>query len=182
MQHNRIFGAIYGDEHVAEREQARSLLTELNRRHEVLYTPAVVHVAFEAMVRNFIDLVEEGIRRMLRVTRKVIRRESLAEYALLPREDGSTDWVSPNSFSMVSESGFWQAKCIPRSDAKFENGLITNVLKNRLSFSPSTTGETVPTVPGIGERQVRYPTPGLLSEEEVKLSFVYAHVKDDTRI
>ena len=59
-----------------------------------MYTPEVVHMAFEAMVRNFIDLVEEGIRRMLMVDRKGIIRESLAEYALLPRECGS-----PRGFS-----------------------------------------------------------------------------------
>ena len=81
-QHNRLFCAIYGDEHIAERGNARALLIELNRRHGFLYTPEVAHMAFGATVRNFIDLVDEGIRRMLRVTRKGIRRESLAEYSL----------------------------------------------------------------------------------------------------
>ena len=109
-QHNRMFGAVYGEEHVAEFEQARSFLVELNRRREVLYTPEVAHLAFEATVRNFIDLIEEGIRRMSRVTRKGIRRESLAEYALRPRDDGPPAWVCPNSFNVVSTSGFWQEK------------------------------------------------------------------------
>ena len=72
-----MFGDVYGEEHVAEREQARSLLVELIRRHEVLYTPEVAHLAFEAVVRNFIDLVEEGILRMFRVKRKGTMRESL---------------------------------------------------------------------------------------------------------
>ena len=94
---NRMFGAAYGEEHVAEREQARSLLIELNRRHEALYTPEVAHVTFGEMVRKFTDLVEEGVRRMHRVTRKGIRRESLAEYALQPREDGSPAWIFPTA-------------------------------------------------------------------------------------
>ena len=181
-QHNRIFGALYGDEHVADREQARSLLIEPNRRHEVIYTPEVIHMAFEAMVRNFIDLVEEGVRRMLRVTRTGIRRESSAEYALFPREDGSPAWVSPNILDMVSESGFWQAKFIPRFDAKFENGLINNALESGLSFSSSAAGDTLDTTPGIGGKPVQLPTPCLLSEEESELSFAHAPVKDDTRI
>ena len=62
---------MYGNEHIAEREMDRSILMELNRRCEILYTPDVIHMASEAMVRNFIDLVEEGVRRMLRATRKV---------------------------------------------------------------------------------------------------------------
>ena len=107
-------------------------------------------MAFEDMVRNFIVLVEEGVRRMLRVTRKGIRMESLAEYALLPREDGSPAWISLNSFDMLSESGFWQAKFIPMFDAKFENGLINNALQSGISLSSSTAGETVATTPGIG--------------------------------
>ena len=59
-----MVGAVYGDEHVGERERARSLLTELSRRHEVLYTPEVTRLALEATVRTFVDLVEEGARRM----------------------------------------------------------------------------------------------------------------------
>ena len=42
-------------------------------------------MAFDAMVRNFIDMVEEGVRMILRVTGRVIRRDPLAEYALLSR-------------------------------------------------------------------------------------------------
>ena len=70
-------------------------------------------MAFEAMVRNFIDLVEEGIRRMLRVTRNGIRIESLSDYALLPREDGSPAWEFANSFDMQSDIGFRCAKFTP---------------------------------------------------------------------
>ena len=59
--HNRMFGAAYGGEHIADREQARALPVELNRRHEVLYTPEVAHLAFEAMVRNFFDLLRKEL-------------------------------------------------------------------------------------------------------------------------
>ena len=181
-QHNKMFGAVYGDEHIAEREQARSLLVELNRRREVVYTPEVAHLAFESMVRNFLDLVEEGVRRMIRVTRKGIRRESLAEYDLLPLEDGSPAWVFPISFDMVSPSGFWQAKFIPRFDAKLENGLISNELKSGLAFSSSTDGAITAASPGHDEKPQQFPIPGLLSEEELKLSYAHAPMKDDIRI
>ena len=60
-QRNRFFGAVYGGEHIPERGNARALSIELDGRREVLYTPDVVHMAFEAMVRNFIDLAGEGI-------------------------------------------------------------------------------------------------------------------------
>ena len=65
------------------------LLVGPNSSHGVLYTPEAIHKAFEAMVRNFIDLVEQGDRRTLRVTRTGIRRESLAEYTLFPLEEGT---------------------------------------------------------------------------------------------
>ena len=68
-------------------------------------------MAFEAMVRNCADLVDEGFRGMLRVARKGIRRESQAEYALLPRSDGSPYWLYPNSFDMLPPTEFWKAKC-----------------------------------------------------------------------
>lgn len=42
-------------------------------------------MAFGERVRNYIDLVDEGAMRILRVTRKGTRRKSLSEYALLPR-------------------------------------------------------------------------------------------------
>ena len=72
-QHNKFFGAVYGLEHVAEREQAREILIDLHRKHEILYTDEVLHMGFEAMVRNCDDLVDGGVRRMLRATRKGIR-------------------------------------------------------------------------------------------------------------
>ena len=178
-RHNRMFGSVYGEEQIAEREQARALLVELHRRHEVLYTPEVSHLAFEAMVRNFIDLVEEGVRRMLRVTRKGFRRESLSEYDLLPRGDGSPAWISPNGFDVVSTSGFWQAEIIPRFDAKLEDGLVSNALKGGLVFPSSAVGETMSAPLGGEEKQVQFPNPGLLIEEEVKLSYTHAPIKDD---
>lgn len=69
-QHNLLFGAVYGSEHVAEREMDMSILMELIRRYEILYTPEGIHMAFEATVRNFIDLVVDGVRRMLRAPRQ----------------------------------------------------------------------------------------------------------------
>ena len=57
---------------------------ELNRRYGILYTPETTHVAFEAMVRNCIDLAEEGVRLMLRVARKGVRRESLGDTHYYP--------------------------------------------------------------------------------------------------
>ena len=47
-----------------------SILMELIRRYEILYTPEGIHMAFEATVRNFIDLVVDGVRRMLRAPRQ----------------------------------------------------------------------------------------------------------------
>ena len=164
-QHNRFFGAVYGAEHIPERETAMALLLELNRRHEVLYTPEVIHMAFEAMARNFIDLVEEGIRRTLRVTRRGIRRESLSEYALLPIDDGSPARVFPNSFDMQYDIGFWRSKFTPRFDAKFENGLINNALKSGLSPPSSTTGESSQIATGMGGQHSHLPIPGLSSED-----------------
>ena len=82
-QRNKFFGAVYGSDHIPEREKEREILMGVRRKHEILYTPDVLHMAFEATVRNFNDLVEEGIRMMLRATRKGIMRESLDEYALL---------------------------------------------------------------------------------------------------
>ena len=69
-QNNRLSGSAYGIEHIEEKEKARSILMELNRRNEIPYTPEAIHMAFGPAVRNFIDLVEEGVRRMLRVTGK----------------------------------------------------------------------------------------------------------------
>ena len=123
---------------------------ELNRRYEILYTPETTHVAFEAMVRNCIDLAVEGVRLMLRVARKGVRRESLGGYALLPRESGPPAWIPPNSYDMLSGKGFWRAKCAHRFDSELENGLVNNALKNGfLCFvrcrpdicSPSGTGD-----------------------------------------
>ena len=58
-QHNRFCGSVYGAEHIPERENARALLLEQDRRHDVLYTPDVIRMDFAAMVHNFIDLLGE---------------------------------------------------------------------------------------------------------------------------
>ena len=112
-QHNRTVGSVYGEEHIAEREKSRAHVVELHRRHEVLYTPEVVHLAFEAMVRNFIDLVEEGVRRMLRVTRKGIRRESSAEYALFLGKTGPLIGFPPIALTWYLHPGFGKPNLYP---------------------------------------------------------------------
>ena len=181
-QRSRFFGSAFGTEHIHGRENARSLLLELNLRREVLYAHEVIRMAFEAMARNFIDLAGGGIRRMLRVTRERIRRESLAEYALLPRDGGSPVWVSPTSFDMQSDIGFWRAKFIPRFDAKFENGLTNNALESGLSFSSSTAGESEQTAPGVGDQTSQFPIPGFLSEDEVEMSYTHSPTKGERMI
>ena len=173
-QRNRFLGVGYGSDHIPERENARDFLAELDRRRDVLYTPDVVHMEFAAMVRNLIGLVEEGIRRMRRVARNGIRRESSAAGALSPREDGTPAWVCPNRFDMQPDTGFWRAKFMPRFDAKFENGLIVNALKSGLSLSSSTAGETTQNAPLVGGASSQCPTHGMLSDEEVKTSYTQA--------
>ena len=83
---------------------------------------------------------------------------------------------------MVSPSGFWQAKFTPRFDAKLENGLISNALKSGLAFSSPTAGETPGPSDEHDDKPHQFPTPGLLSEEEIKLSYAHAPMKDDVRI
>ena len=90
--------------------------------------------------------------------------------------------VSPTSFDMQPDAGFWRSKFAPRFDAKFENGLISNALKNGLVCASTTTGETTQNAPGVGDSSSRAPSPGLLSEEEAKTSYTRAPTKDDRRI
>ena len=70
-QHNRFSEAVYGAEHIHGRGNSRSLIIELIRMRDSLYTPEVARLAFGAMMRNFIDLVGEGFRRILRATANV---------------------------------------------------------------------------------------------------------------
>ena len=181
-QNNMFFGAVYGSEHIIARGEARAILIELNRIHEILYTPEVLHIAFEAMVRNFNDSAEEGVRRMSRVTRKGIRRVSLAEYALLPRADGSPAWISPNSFDMHSAAGFWKANFIPRLDAKFGNCMINTAMENGLPFSASAAGQAPMLTSGAEDADASYPVPVLLSEEAIKTCFEHAPMTGEKRI
>ena len=81
-------------------------------------------MAFDAMVRNFNDLVEECVLRMLRVTRKGIRLQSLSEYALLRREDGSPAWGHPATFDTLSETGFWHGGLYLLSIPSWEMGTL----------------------------------------------------------
>ena len=103
---NRFTGAAFGSEHIHERENDRSLLIELNGRIDAIHTPEVAQMEFEAMVRNFIDLVEEGDRRMLRSPRKGIRRESSAGYFLFSRAGGAPEWEAHNSLDEVLSQEF----------------------------------------------------------------------------
>ena len=180
-RHNRLDGSIYGAEHISGRDNARSLLLDLHRLLGILYAAEAVRVEFDAMVRYSTDMVREGVRRMLRVDRKRIRRESLAGCPPLPREDGDPDWTLRNSFDAMDDTGFWQAKFTPRFDGKLENGLISSDLKNGLPFSQSTAGEDSHLSTGI-EEVGQYPSPGLLIEEGAKSRYAHAPVKDDSRI
>ena len=117
------------------------------------------------MVRNCTDLVEEGVRRLTRVARKGVRRESLSEYSAIPREDGSPAGAFHISFDMMGEAGFSLSEFIPRFDAKYENGLVSNAMWSGLSFSSSTAGQASRLSTGIGEVGI-FPIPGLLTEEK----------------
>ena len=115
------------------------ILTELGR--EVLYMPEVALEAFGATIRNFTDLAEEGVRRLIHATRMGIMRGPQAEYTSLQSEDGSPEWASRNSFYMLPDTGLWQAKFAPRSDAKFGNWLIVSALTSGLFSSSPTDGQ-----------------------------------------
>ena len=154
---------------------------EPRRRSEILYANEAARVDFEEMVMDFTDLAEEGLRRILCADREGIRRESSADYALLPREGWAPAWVSPNSLGELSETGFWQSKFIRRFDATFKSGLISRSMKSGMSFPPSTYGKAARLSTGIvGVGQ--YPTPGMLGEENIKSRYSHAHMEDGRRI
>ena len=96
--------------------------------------------------------------------------------------DGSPSWAFPNSFDMESDIGFRRSKFAQRFDAKFENGLINNAFKSGLSFSSSTAGESAQTAPGVGDHLSQFLIPGLLSEDEAKMSYTHAPTKDERMI
>ena len=100
----------YTEGGAAKREAAMLILSELNRKREALYTPEVLRVDFESMVRHYAYLEEAGVRRILRVTTRGIRREGLSGHALLPRAGESPAWVSPIALDMRAENGARKGK------------------------------------------------------------------------
>ena len=90
---------------------------------------------------------------------------SLAAYSLLPREDGTPEWVPPNGFDMFSYTGFWKAKLIPRFDSKHDHGHVDNTLESGLSFDASTAGQTSMLSPEAGEMDSPFHAPRRLIEE-----------------
>ena len=179
---NKFFGAVYGAEHIAEREKSRDVLMWLHRKHEIIYKSEVLNMASDAMVRNFKDLVGGGIRRMLRVARMGIRVKSMAEYPLCREKMDHLIGPPPNSFDVHSKTGFRQSKFTPRLESKFANGIINNALGTGMAFSNSADDQPSFLPSGSLGNASSYPTPGLLSEEAIKPCFAHAPIKDDKRI
>ena len=112
-----------------------------------------------------------------------IRLGSLAEYPLLPRDDGSPAWVFPNSFDILADTGFWLADRTHRLGGKFGNVMISTALKSGLYFSSSTDGEQPKRRPASGKSLSSVLNSWIINGGgELNLSFANAPSKDDKRI
>ena len=135
-QQIKIFGAVYGEEHVEERLEALSFLEDLHESYEEFFSPTFLMAVWDEMTFEYTMVVTEGIRRMLQALPKGARRDKLKERALTPRIDGSTTWKFPITFKMTNSLGFWKSRIVPRLERKVERERDVTIC------NPTTSRET----------------------------------------
>ena len=123
-QQIKIFGAVYGEEHVAERLEALSFLEDLNERYEEFFSATFLLAVWDEMCFEYNMVIAEGVRRILQALPKGVRRDKLKEMALLPRQDGSATWKFPVTFKMTNPLGFWKSRIVPRLERKVERDML----------------------------------------------------------
>ena len=123
-QQVKLFGAVYGEEHVAERLEALSFMEDLHERYEEFFSPTFLMSVWDEMTFEYSMVVTEGIRRMLQALPKGARRDKLKEKALTPCLDGTATWKFPVTFKMTSTLGFWKSRIVPRLERKAERDML----------------------------------------------------------
>ena len=127
-QQIKIFGAVYGEEHVMERLEALSFLEDLHESYEEFFSPSFLMAVWDEMTFEYLMVVTEGIRRMLQALPKGARRDKLKEKALTPRMDGSATWKFPITFKMTNSLGFWKSRIVPRLERKVERDMLQSAI------------------------------------------------------
>ena len=78
-QQIKIFGAVYGEEHAAERSEALSFLEDLHESYEEFFSPTFLMAVWDEMMYEYTMVMMEGIRRLLQSLPKGARRDKLKE-------------------------------------------------------------------------------------------------------
>ena len=127
-QQIKLFGAVYGEEHISERMEALSFLEELHESYEEFFSPIFLMAVWDEMVFEYTMVVTEGIRRLLQSLPKSARRDKLKERALTPKPDGTTIWKFPVTFKMTNGLGFWKSRIVPRLERKVEREMLQSAI------------------------------------------------------
>ena len=125
---SRIFAAIYGEEHLRTRLKAVQGLIDIRENHPKVFRIEFLADVWNRMNYDFADACMEGVRRIMRIATPVSNRGEIARLAWRPRPDGTPLWQFPGTFSLGSESGFWQSIILPELERKMEPQMITHAL------------------------------------------------------
>ena len=140
-QQIKIFGAIYGEEHIEERTDALAFLEGIRESYEEFFSPSFLMAVWGEMTFEYIMVVTEGIRRMLQALPKGARRDKLKERALTPRPDGATVWKFPVTFKMTNALGFWKSRIVPRLGRKVERDMLQDAIPHQIGKRAAGGGE-----------------------------------------
>ena len=123
---SRYFAAVYGEEHLKPRSNAIRGLANTHEDHHKVSPIDFIGDVWGRMNHRFIDACLEGVRRIIRISPPVPKRDKIAISALRPRADGAPLWQFPDTFAIESPTGFWQSIIAPELARKMESQMIAS--------------------------------------------------------
>ena len=142
----RLFSAVYGEEHLAERMSAIERLSDIREDRPEFFTAAFVDEIWERMTYQYNMCVAEGIHYILGQYDDGVTFEEIKRFVLSPNSSGSTAWTFTPAFDFESPEGFWQMAALPEVQQERQRQDIQSLVAARAKGAPQ--------IPGWGKKKL----------------------------
>ncbi|CAE8601345.1 unnamed protein product, partial [Polarella glacialis] len=140
----RVFGAVYGLEHMPERMAALKKLEEAHDEDDNAWPADYVFALWEELSAAWREELRESRRQLCHTLgTDNPRKEDLRFVALSPNQDGQPNFAFPTTWDMENPHGYYQLVVVPRQDRAMAR-LLYSQLHKTTPKAPAKAGEIKP--------------------------------------
>lgn len=142
----RVFGAVYGVEHVQERLDCLQALKEAHEEDDHAFPASFCIELFEELSAAWCEELRESRRKICAsLGTENPRLEDIKLFALSPNADGSSNFQFPRVWDLDDPNGYYKSVVLPRQERQMSRLLHKQLHEHNLKGKKAAGGEGGPT-------------------------------------